>query len=62
MILLDTNVVLRLVDHKHILHGFAQTAVSALQNRGEIFCIVPQIISPISAAERRLMTPGSSQP
>jgi predicted nucleic acid-binding protein len=44
MILLDTNIALRLADSTHKLHAVASTAIAALRSRGEIFCIVPQII------------------
>jgi predicted nucleic acid-binding protein len=44
MILLDTSISLRLADPTHTLHGVAKMAVATLQSRGEIFCIVPQII------------------
>ena len=42
MILLDVSVSLRLETPTHIQHGVAKTALSVLQNRGEILAIVPQ--------------------
>ncbi len=44
MILLDTNIALRLADPTHVQHVIAKTAVSVLLNRSEIFAILPQTI------------------
>src|SRR5471030_2939801 len=44
MILLDTNLAIRLADPKHFHHAIVKSALAALTNRGEAFAIVPQTI------------------
>ncbi len=44
MILLDTNIALRLADPKHPHHVIVTSAISVLQKRGEAFAIVPQTV------------------
>lgn len=39
---LDTNVLTRLAQSSHPLHGTALTAVQELQSAGHVLCIVPQ--------------------
>jgi predicted nucleic acid-binding protein len=42
--LLDTNVVLRLIDRQDPKHGVCRAAVDALIERGEEVCLAPQIL------------------
>jgi predicted nucleic acid-binding protein len=44
MILLDTNIPLRLADPTHAHHSTVKTALATLTTRGQNFAIVPQII------------------
>jgi predicted nucleic acid-binding protein len=44
MILVDTNVLLRMVQPIHSMHAQAMSVVAALRMRDEILCVVPQVL------------------
>jgi predicted nucleic acid-binding protein len=44
MILVDTNVLLRMVQPNHSMHAQAMSVVTALRMRDEILCVVPQVL------------------
>ncbi len=43
-VLLDSNILLRLAQPTHPHHTLAQDAVSKLNSRGALMCIVPQTV------------------
>jgi predicted nucleic acid-binding protein len=43
LILVDTNVLLRLVEPGHRHHAVASTAIRALRQAGNTLCVVPQV-------------------
>lgn len=43
-ILVDANVLLRSAEPAHAMHASAEAAVLALEARGDILCVVPQVI------------------
>jgi predicted nucleic acid-binding protein len=43
-ILLDTNVLCRLVEKTHALHSAAEDALATLYSRGHELCLVPQVL------------------
>ena len=44
MILVDTNVLLRIAQPGHPMSGLARSAIDALLLRGEELCVVPQVL------------------
>ena len=44
MILVDTNVLLRMAQPSHTMHGQAISAVSGLRMQSEVLCVVPQVL------------------
>jgi predicted nucleic acid-binding protein len=44
MILVDTNVLLRMAQPAHPMHAQAMSAVDALSSGGETLCVVPQVV------------------
>jgi predicted nucleic acid-binding protein len=53
MILVDTNILLRMAQPSHTMHADAIAAVSALRTRDEVLCVVPQILYEYWAAATR---------
>ncbi len=53
MILVDTNVLLRMAQPSHTMHAQAVSAVSSLRMRNEVLCVVPQILYEYWAAATR---------
>lgn len=44
LVLLDTNIVLRLLDHSAVEHADCVGAIEALLQRGDTLCLAPQIL------------------
>jgi predicted nucleic acid-binding protein len=44
MILVDTNVLLRMVQPSHSMHAQAMSVVTALRMQDEMLCVVPQVL------------------
>ena len=44
MILVDTNVLLRIAQPKNPMHHQAMSAVKAMQAQGDVLCVVPQVL------------------
>ncbi len=42
-ILLDTNIIARLVDIAHPMHPIADAAIALLRTQGDELCLVPQV-------------------
>ena len=53
MILVDTNILLRMAQPSHSMHSAVVSAVSLLTERGETPCVVPQVLYEYWAAGTR---------
>jgi predicted nucleic acid-binding protein len=55
-VLVDANILLRSAEPTHAMHAMAEAAVLALEARGDVVCVVPQVIYEYWAVATRPVT------